>query len=258
MDMRLTFLGTGSSQGVPVVACGCDTCRSADPRDARLRTSALVEVGDVRLVIDVGPDFRQQMLRAQVRSLDGILLTHEHRDHIAGLDDVRAFNWVQRRPVDVWALPRTAEAVRRDFSYAFAPAGIKYPGAPEVQLHEVPDYAPFDVAGVAVQPLRVMHGTMPIMGFRIGALAYITDISHIHPSEIERLRGIDVLVLSAVRLVPHPAHLSLQQAIDLFAQIAPRRGYITHIGHQLPPHAEVQRLLPNGVYLAYDGLYVDF
>lgn len=258
MNMRLTFLGTGSSQGIPVVACGCDTCRSTDPRDARLRTSALVEVGDVRLVIDVGPDFRQQMLRAQVRSLDGILLTHEHRDHIAGLDDVRAFNWVQRRAMDVWASPRTAEALRRDFAYAFAPDAQKYPGAPEVRLHEVHNYAPFDVVGVTVQPLRVMHGPMPIMGFRIGALAYITDISHIDPSEIERLRGIDVLVLSAVRLTPHPSHLGLQQAIDLFAQIVPRRGYITHIGHQLPPHAEVQALLLSGVELAYDGLCVVF
>lgn len=257
MNMRLTFLGTGSSQGIPVVACDCATCQSADPRDSRLRTSALVEVGDVRLVIDVGPDFRQQMLRARVRSLDGILLTHEHRDHVAGLDDVRAFNWVLQRPIDVWASSRTAEAMRRDFSYAFAPAGIKYPGAPEVRLHEVHNYAPFDVAGVTVQPIPVMHGTMPIMGFRIGAMAYITDISHIDPSEIERLRGIDVLVLSSVRFAPHPSHLGLQQAIDLFAQIAPRRGYITHIGHQLPPHAEVQAMLPNGVELAYDGLCVE-
>ena len=225
--MKLTFLGTGTSQGVPVIGCRCKVCTSADRRDNRLRTSAMVETRGVRIVIDAGPDFRYQMLRTGVRHLDAILLTHEHKDHIGGLDDVRAFNFVDYPPtvhkVHIWAAPRALECVRKDFDYAFAQDKYRF----------------------------------EVTGFRIGTLAYLTDFKTIEDAEAEKLRGTEVLAVNALRFAPHPSHFNLAEALALIRRVGPREAYITHMSHEIGLHAETEATLPPGVHLAYDGLEVE-
>lgn len=240
--MKLTFLGTGTSQGVPVIGCRCKVCTSADRRDNRLRTSAMVETRSVRIVIDAGPDFRYQMLRTGVRHLDAILLTHEHKDHIGGLDDVRAFNFVDYPPtvhkVHIWAAPRALECVRKDFDYAFAQD--KYRGVPEIV------------------PVSGHHSErFEVTGFRIGTLAYLTDFKTIEDAEAEKLRGTEVLVVNALRFAPHPSHFNLAEALALIRRVGPREAYITHMSHEIGLHAETEATLPPGVHLAYDGLEVE-
>ena len=252
--MRITFLGTGTSQGVPVIACTCPTCKSEDVKDRRLRSSVLIEHQGTTITIDAGPDFRQQMLRANVSKLDAIIITHEHRDHVAGLDDVRAFNWVLKRPMDIWAEPRVMLDIKEEFGYAFAET--KYPGAPEMTLHPIVN-KPFNAMGVDIIPIRILHGKLPIFGFRIGDFSYLTDISEISDTEKAKLAGSKVLVVSAIRMTPHTTHFSLPQALELIAEINPQQAYITHISHQLPPQAEVQKTLPKNVRLAFDGLTLD-
>lgn len=215
----------------------------------------LIEHNGVNIAIDAGPDFRQQMLREQVKRLDAILITHEHRDHVAGLDDVRSFNWVLRRPMDVWAEPRVLKRIEAEFCYAFAEN--KYPGAPEIILHSI-EHKPFDVMGIEVIPIRILHGELPIYGFRIGDVTYLTDISHIDSEEKKKIAGSRVLVVSAIRYAKHPTHFSLGEALDLIEEISPEQGFITHISHQLPPQAEVQKHLPRNVALAHDGLQVRY
>ncbi|MDR1680294.1 MAG: MBL fold metallo-hydrolase [Prevotellaceae bacterium] len=255
--VSLTFLGTGTSQGIPVIACNCRVCRSADARDRRLRASVLFDVAQgschARLLIDAGPDFRQQMLRAQVTRLDGILLTHEHKDHTGGLDDVRALNYTTGKPVDVYAETRVHDALKREYAYAFAEH--KYPGVPEFNLCTI-DEDPFTINGIEIIPVRVWHHRLPVLGFRIGRLAYITDASRIDEREKEKLQGLDILVLNVIRRTPHLSHFSLPEALALYDELQPKRLYLSHLSHQIEPHAELAAALPPNVLPAYDGLTV--
>jgi phosphoribosyl 1,2-cyclic phosphate phosphodiesterase len=250
----LEFLGTGTSQGVPVIGCHCHVCASSDARDQRLRASALLRVDGAALLIDAGPDLRQQMLRARVDALDAVLITHEHMDHIGGIDDLRAFNFKQQRPMDIHGSERSLGTIERTFHYAFG--AERYPGVPELRLHPIAARR-FRVAGAALQTIEVMHDRLPVLGFRAGDLAYITDAKTMADAEVERLRGIDTLVLNALRLQEHPSHLNLSEALELVERIAPRRAWFTHISHLLGRHAEVERHLPHGVRLAYDGLVIE-
>ncbi|MDR0295056.1 MAG: MBL fold metallo-hydrolase [Prevotellaceae bacterium] len=252
--MKLTFLGTGTSQGVPVIACSCEVCRSTDARDKRLRTSALLEVNGKVLLIDAGPDFRQQLLQAEVKRLDAILLTHEHKDHTAGLDDVRAFNHITGQPMDIYAEVRVLDALKKDYNYVFAE--YKYPGSPEMCLHPIDEH-PFEIAGICVEPVRVWHYRMPILGFKVGRLAYITDAKTIAADEREKLKNLDVMVLNAVKHGAHLSHFSLEEALAFIDEMKPRRAYITHISHRIEKYAELQFRLPKNVFLAYDGLVVE-
>ncbi len=249
--MKLTFLGTGTSQGVPVIACRCAVCSSADERDKRLRASVLLETEGKVLLIDAGPDFRQQLLRAKTEHLDAILLTHEHKDHTAGLDDVRAFNHITGKPVDIYAEQRVLDALKKEYNYVFAEK--KYPGSPEMALHAIDEH-PFTVAGIDVQPIRVWHYRLPILGFRVGQLAYITDAKEVTAGEREKLKNLDVLVVNAVKHGSHISHFSIEEALAFIDDIKPRRAYITHLSHRLEKHAELQAMMPENVHIAYDGL----
>lgn len=249
--MKITFLGTGTSQGVPVIACQCKVCKSEDPKDRRLRSSVLIEDKGVSIVIDTGPDFRQQMLREDVRSLTAVLLTHEHKDHVAGMDDVRAFNFSQRRPMPIFADKRTQKAVLRDFYYAFSPN--PYPGVPRLDLIEV-ESSPFFIEHLKIVPLDVMHLKMPVKAFRVHNFTYITDANSIENTELEKMKGSEVMVINALKKEKHISHYNLNEAIEVINQVNPRRAYITHISHQMGFHEEVTPTLPEGIYLAYDGL----
>lgn len=256
--MKLTFLGTGTSQGVPVIGCRCEVCLSEDTRDKRLRTSAMVECGDVRIVIDAGPDFRCQMLSAGVRQIDAIVLTHFHKDHTGGLDDVRAFNFVDYptiRPVNIYATPTTAEVIRKDYDYAFAEN--RYRGVPEMRLHEIDQNAPFYIEGVEVLPIRGMHSRFEVTGYRIGRMAYLTDFKQIADEEVEKLQGVDTLVVNALRFRPHDSHFSVAEAVELIKRVKPRKAFLTHLSHEIGLHAASEKKLPQGVELAYDGLTID-
>ncbi|MDR0414712.1 MAG: MBL fold metallo-hydrolase [Prevotellaceae bacterium] len=252
--MTLTFLGTGTSQGVPMIGCGCRVCRSADPRDSRLRTSALVEANGAALVIDAGPDFRAQMLRERVERVDAVLLTHEHTDHIGGLDDVRAFNYFMGCPMPVYAEERVLHALQGMFAYAFDKN--KYPGAPEIERITIRAGQPFDVRGVRVTPIRAMHAQLPVLGFRVGGIAYVTDANFVSDESKLLLHGCSVLVVNALRREPHLSHFTLDEALRLIEEVKPRHACLTHASHQLGLYAEVQPTLPPNVTLAYDGLKV--
>jgi len=252
--ISIEFLGTGTSQGVPVIACSCSVCSSEDPRDKRLRTSALVRVGGATLLIDAGPDLRQQMLRARITEIDAVLLTHEHMDHVAGIDELRSFNFHMQRPMHIHANAATNAAVRRMFHYAFAEKD-RYPGVPELVLHDL-DGSAVEIAGASVQPIEVLHHRMAVLGFRIGPLAYITDAKTISKDELDKIRGVEVLVLNVLRKKEHISHLNLAEAMRLVETIGPRQVHFTHISHLLGSHAEVSAELPSGVGLAYDGLHV--
>ena len=257
--MKLTLLGTGTSQGVPVIGCRCEVCRSVDSRDKRLRTSAMVEVGDCRIVIDAGPDFRQQMLRTDVRIIDAILLTHEHKDHTGGLDDVRAFNFVDYptiRPVDIYATPRTMACIRKDYDYAFATN--KYRGVPEIRLQEIDGHEPFTVKGVEIIPIAGKHSErFEVTGYRIGPIAYMTDFKKLCEGEIEKLRGVEVLVINALRFKPHDSHFSVDEAMEIIREVKPRKAFLTHLSHEIGLHATSPERLSEGVELAYDGQTIE-
>jgi len=251
--MTLIFLGTGTSQGVPVIACPCDVCASIDPRDKRLRCSVLIQVDGTNIVIDTGPDFRQQMLRAGLNRLDAILFTHAHKDHTAGLDDVRAYNHVMQRPMDIYAEKRVQEVLYQEFAYIYAKD--KYPGVPELNMYTI-DETPFTIGSVLVTPIRVMHLKLPVLGFRIEQMAYLTDANSINEEEKKKLRGLDCLVVNSLRKKPHISHFSLNEALALIEELKPAKAYITHISHQMGFHRQVQAELPPNVFLAYDGLEV--
>jgi phosphoribosyl 1,2-cyclic phosphate phosphodiesterase len=249
--MEIQFLGTGTSQGVPVIACPCDVCQSLDQKDKRLRTSVLVKINDWRVVIDAGPDFRQQMLVNHVKRLNGVLITHGHKDHTGGLDDVRAFNWVQKKPMDIFSASDVLEVIQREFPYAFG--DNKYPGAPQINLHIIGDESIF-VDGIEIIPIKAWHGKMPVLGFRIAGFSYLTDASFIEAGELDKMRGSDIIVINALRTEKHHSHFSLQEAIDILQSLAPAKGFLTHISHQMGFHSEVQKTLPDNIFLAYDGL----
>lgn len=253
--MKITFLGTGTSQGVPIIACHCPVCSSADKRDKRLRSSVLVETEQAVFVIDSGPDFRYQMLRQGVERLDAIVFTHGHKDHTAGMDDVRAYNYFQQKPMDVYASVETEEVLRREFRYIFQNAD--YPGVPQIRLHELQN-EPFYINGLEIIPVRVLHYHLEVFGFRIGNFTYITDANYISPEEIEKIKGSDVLVLNALRIEKHISHFTLEEAIRMAREIGVRQTYFTHISHQLGLHEEVDGTLPDGIRLAYDGLQLSF
>ena len=251
--MKLLFLGTGTSQGVPVIACHCDVCRSGDTRDRRLRTSALLTSDAGRhILFDIGPDFRQQMLSHHVEWLDAILVTHAHRDHVAGLDDVRSFNYVQHKNMEVYLNDVARQALMRDYRYIFE--AHQYPGLPEATLHTVD--GPFEAAGETVVPIHAMHKDLPVLGYRIGPMAYITDANYIPIQELDKLHGLEVLVINALRKQKHFSHYCLPEALDIIAQLSPRRAYITHISHEMGLHADVQATLPEGVWLAHDNMEI--
>lgn len=253
--MRVTFLGTGTSQGVPVIACSCSVCRSADSRDHRLRTSVMLSASGRNVVIDSGPDFRQQMLREKVDSLDAVVFTHEHKDHIAGLDDVRAFNYFTGEKMKVYCTLQVEEALQREFHYAFSPT--LYPGVPRIELHRISHEA-FTAGPFALEPLPVFHMNLPVLGFRAGSFAYITDANFVPEETFTRLKGVNTLVLNALRADPHPSHFTLAEAVDIVGRVNPARAYLTHISHQLGCHAEVEAQLPPHIRLAYDGLTLEF
>lgn len=252
--MKVTFLGTGTSQGVPVIACDCEVCSSNDPQDKRLRTSVLIEVNDQTILIDAGPDFRQQLLQARVKHLAGILITHSHRDHTAGLDDVRAFNFFEKKGMDLYASKSTFDSIKKQFDYIFE--GEKYPGVPSVNIHEITKQ-PFSIGPTQIIPLEVMHYKMPVMCFRIEDFSYITDANHL-PDEVKtKVEGSKVLVLNALRKEKHLSHFNLDEAVALFEELKPEQGYIIHMSHQMGLHKEINSTLPPNVRLAHDGLQLD-
>jgi phosphoribosyl 1,2-cyclic phosphate phosphodiesterase len=252
--LKVTFLGTGTSQGVPVIACGCHVCTSPDKNDKRLRSSILLSdtpAGNV--VVDTTPDFRYQMLRAEVKHLEAVLVTHSHKDHIGGMDDIRAFNYFQQQAIDIYATEFTQEVIMREFPYAFAET--KYPGIPELNLRTI-DGTPFNVNGLDVQPINVMHYKMPVLGFRFGDFTYITDANYIAPEEKEKIKGSKVLVINALRREKHISHFTLEEAMAIGQELQIPQVYFTHLSHQMGRHAEVSAELPEGMALAYDGLEI--
>lgn len=252
--MMITFLGTGTSTGVPVVACDCKVCTSADKRDHRLRTSAMVDINDVRLIIDCGPDFRYQMIRESVDDISAILFTHGHRDHIAGLDDVRAFNYVLNKTVDVYASQQVVDEINKEFPYILHEK--RFFGAPQLKFHIIQNKQ-FCVEGIDIMPIEVLHNQMSVFGFRINGFSYITDASSITNEEKQKLKGSDVLVINALRKSKHISHFSLQEAIDHIREINPKRAYITHLSHFMGLHHTVEKSLPDNIFLAYDGLKIE-
>jgi phosphoribosyl 1,2-cyclic phosphate phosphodiesterase len=251
LSVKLTFLGTGTSQGIPVIACDCSTCLSADLQDKRLRTSLMLETDETTLLFDAGPDFRQQMLRENVKKLDSILITHEHKDHISGMDDVRAFNYKSQDAIDIFAEERVLKAIRKEYSYVFSE--YQYPGVPKMRLTTVSDHN-FNIKGIEIIPVRVFHYRLPIYGYRIGNFAYITDANYIPEESKEKLFGVKYLVINALRKEKHISHFSLREAIDFIREISPKKAFITHISHQMGFHKVVSEELPPGIFLAYDGL----
>ena len=284
-NARLTFLGTGTSQGVPIIGCGCPVCRSEDPRDKRLRASALVRWKGLTILIDCGPDFRTQMLRAGVNHLDAVLLTHNHKDHTGGVDDLRSFNLIEAKPVNIYCEEYVMKALRQEYSYAFAEK--KYPGSPEWNIHLIDSSKPFKIHSnaedddltwvsgsgyyrtpvtlcdplppVEVIPIQGWHHkekVLSVLGFRFGNIAYITDMNLVEESEFEKLRGLDAVTVNCVKRTKHFSHFSLDEALAFFERVGAKESYITHISHLLPAYEEFEKELPPHVHLAYDGLTI--
>jgi phosphoribosyl 1,2-cyclic phosphate phosphodiesterase len=249
--VKITFLGTGTSSGVPMIACDCTVCTSPDKKDKRLRSSILVESANTTIVVDTGPDFRYQMLRENVKKLDAVLFTHPHRDHIAGLDDIRAYNFFTKKPMDIYADSLTEEALRRDFYYAFS--DTKYPGLPELNLNTI-TLEPFVIGDIPVVPILVWHLKMPVYGFRFADFTYITDANKIEPSEKQKIKGSKILVLNTLRRQKHISHFTLGEAIDIVNELQIPEAWFTHLSHQMGTHAETESELPEGMHIAYDGL----
>lgn len=254
--MKITVLGSGTSQGIPLIGCTCKVCCSLDFRDKRLRTSILVETRETQVLVDAGPDFRQQMLRHRVNRLNALLLTHEHKDHVAGLDDIRAFNFLTRQAMPVYGEQRVLDHLKVEFAYAFAEK--KYPGVPQLNLNEIGGYQPFEIGDLAITPIPVMHARLPVLGFRFGPFTYITDANFISDASLKLIEGSEVLILNALQKEPHISHFTLEEAIGLVEKLNIPKVYFTHISHKMGRHAEVNKELPKGIELAWDGLEINF
>lgn len=253
--MKLTFLGTGTSVGVPTIGCTCRVCSSTDPHDKRLRASVLVESGDTRVLVDCGPDFRQQMLGREFKKIDAVLLTHEHYDHVGGIDDLRPFCTFGE--VDVYADGNTVGDLRRRIPYCFGES--KYPGVPKINLSVVEPHRQFSIGSIDVLPIQVMHGKLPILGYRFGDLVYITDMKTIRKEEMEYLKGVKILIVNALRFSPeHHSHMTVNEAMEFIRMVSPQKTYFTHMGHDIGLHEEVNRQLPDDMDLAYDGQMIEF
>lgn len=249
--MKVVFLGTGTSQGVPVIGCKCEVCTSVDYRDNRLRSSIFVEMNGVHIVVDTGPDFRQQMLRERVDKLDAVLFTHAHKDHTAGLDDIRSYNFIQKKDMPIYGRPEVLDQLKREFSYIFSDS--KYPGIPKVDLREL-NGDPFEIEQQKIIPIEVMHHKLPVYGFRFGYFTYITDANHITEKAKEKIRGSKVIVLNALQKTTHISHFNLDEALELLEELKPEKGFLTHIGHYMGMHKDVSEELPENVEIAWDGL----
>ncbi len=252
--MKLVFLGTGTSQGIPVIGCSCQVCQSTDFRDKRLRVSVLIQEGDTNIVIDTGPDFRQQMLRERVKKVDAVLYTHQHKDHTAGLDDIRPFNHKHNMDMPLYGRKSVLDQIKQEFAYIFE--NITYPGIPRVVLNNI-ENSVFEVNGIAVTPIEVMHHKLPVYGFRIGPVTYITDANYISVSEKEKIKGSKVLVINALQKNHHISHFTLAEAISLIQELKPEKAYLIHMSHTMGTHKMVSEELPEGIEFAYDGLVVE-
>ncbi len=255
-QMKITLLGTGTSQGVPVIGCHCKVCQSDNFKDKRLRTAAMIEWEQHRLIIDCGPDFRMQMLRAGVDFIDGICFTHEHADHTAGLDDIRPLYFRQKKPIPIYGLPRVLDDLQRRFSYIFTQKN-RYPGAPRVAEHPLQPHHTFKIGDQVIETLPVMHGSLPILGYKIHNFAYITDAKTIPESTYKALQNLDLLVINALHHKEHKTHLNLKEALELIAHLKPKQAVLTHVSHYMGLYDEVSKNLPNNVQLGYDGLILN-
>lgn len=253
LNIEAIFLGTGTSQGVPVIACDCKVCRSGDNKDKRLRSSLMLKINDFNVVIDAGPDFRAQMLREGVNSLRAILLTHEHADHVFGLDDIRSFNWIQKHPTDIYAENRVQETIRRIFSYVFT--NFKYPGVPKMNLHPITGRI-FNIDGIHIIPIRCFHHKLPVYGFRVGNITYITDTNFIPIDEMEKIKGSRILIINCLRKEKHISHFNLEEVLAVIDEIKPEKAYLTHLSHEFGLYADIQKELPENVFVGYDGLRI--
>ncbi len=253
MNIKITFLGTGTSQGIPIIGCQCEVCTSSDSRDTRLRTSALVQTNNLNIVIDTGPDFRYQVLRAGLQRLDAVLYTHEHRDHIAGLDDIRPFNFKQNKTIPLYGNDEVIDRIQREFDYIF---GRDYPGIPKVEIHRI-ENCNFTIGDLKITPIQVLHHKMPVFGFRIGDFTYITDANSIPENEVQKMAGTRYLVINALQREDHPSHFTLEEALEMIDRIKPEKAFLTHMGHNMGMHQHLSEELPPNVFLAYDGLSVD-
>lgn len=254
-ETEIVFLGTGTSQGVPVIACDCDVCTSSDPKDNRLRSSIAISKGSTQIVIDSGPDFRQQMLRAQIKHLDALVFTHAHKDHTAGMDDVRAYNYRSKKAMQIYCDDLVFESLKREYHYVFDEA-FTYPGIPQVERIRIDKTENFKIGEMELIPIEVMHYQLPVLGFRVNNFTYITDANYISEAEKQKIKGTDILVLNALRKEKHVSHFNLEEALSLIDEINPSKAYLTHISHLMGKHDEVSKELPDHVEIAYDGLVI--
>tara|TARA_B100000945_G_C20295964_1_gene555628 strand:+ start:104 stop:874 length:771 start_codon:yes stop_codon:yes gene_type:complete len=256
MKNNLFFLGTGTSQGVPVIGCSCTVCKSSDSKDCRLRSSVLIQLAEKNILIDTGPDFRYQMLRQDVRNIDAVLYTHEHRDHVAGIDDLRSFYYLNKQPISMFMTKQVYDAFKKDYSYLFSKK--EYFGKPKLNVTIIDKSNPFHVFSNKIIPIEAMHYKLPVLGYRILDLAYLTDANYVNEKELEKLQGLDVLIINCLQKKPHISHFNLDQVLELINFLKPRVSYLTHISHNLGLHNQIQKELPKNVYLAFDQLKISF